>query len=345
MRNQLSVERFTVVSASIGGLLVMAALVQNQLAPGEGYGLASFQENSVVFGWTASYALLALLSLTVRTKSIRGSLLGGIAVGIALAAVLLNGAKASALAVLLAGLVSSPVLYAAWSIRPRRLSRGRAAALGVALGVALAIIPLTLPADLTLPVSIGNPFSQGNAEGTSQRNAASTSGNSGEVRSSDIAAPIAKQVVSNSVIGRTAHASTDKSLGIRQLAWSVAVGDFETSPLLGHGTGSFHAEGIFSEYEYRWSVDYPHSIALEAAAETGIIGLVLLVAACIAALKTVWAASSCAPSSPASFFLLSGFVFSVVVTQFSGDLQMNRAIWIFAGISWGLAAHKIRGTK
>lgn len=332
--------RLALSSAVVGGILVVAALVHRILYPPAYYGLASFQENSIVFGWTASLASLALLSKAVTASSVRRSFALGSLVGASIAALVLNGGRGAALAELCALAAVSGFFLRAWKVQSRARLLGWA--LGGMFSILLVFLAVAAPFPLSLRVwpsenvTAGAP-ANGGITGVTPANGSETTSNKTESTGSQALKPAIDQTLAQSVIGRTANIQHDPSAALRLGMWRQALTDLAASPLAGQGTGSFRAEVMFAGQ--LWVMDsYPHNILLEAASETGAIGLVLLVIALASAARATWKASAIVSIGPSYIFLLGGFVFSLVESQLSGDLQMNRNIWIFAGVSWGLMA-------
>jgi len=99
------------------------------------------------------------------------------------------------------------------------------------------------------------------------------------------------------------------------------------SPIIGTGLGSFSGvvpdtENIGNFYEY------PHNVPLEVAAETGLVGFLLLFAPLIAAWWALsWAGIRRASPAIASLIVIVGVFF--VVANISGDIPSDRGMWIF----------------
>jgi len=68
----------------------------------------------------------------------------------------------------------------------------------------------------------------------------------------------------------------DGDVAIRLSAFKFALGMFERSPLVGNGTASFAAE-TEDDWELG-SIDHPHNLPLQVAAEYGVVGLLVLAA-------------------------------------------------------------------
>jgi hypothetical protein len=106
-------------------------------------------------------------------------------------------------------------------------------------------------------------------------------------------------------------------------AWQM----FVQHPVFGAGPGSFL--GRVTTYSY------PHNVPMEIAAETGLVGItVLLVPLAVGFVRL--ALSGARAASPAVGSLLAILVVFAVVSNLSGDLPSARALWIF-----GLVALKL----
>ena len=135
--------------------------------------------------------------------------------------------------------------------------------------------------------------------------------------------------------------SAEERVGV----WSQALDAFRENVLFGLGTGGFERIAPTDIY--------PHNILLEAAAELGILGLLLVLALLIvgaARLVRVWASASGGDQLQAA--LVVALFGSAIVNAFvSGDIQSNWAIWLSLGIGLGLgvrgeaAAILARGTE
>ncbi len=129
----------------------------------------------------------------------------------------------------------------------------------------------------------------------------------------------------------------DVSNGRYQI-WSEAWTAFGDHPLTGIGTGSFSQidpVGI-----------YPHNIFLEAAAELGLVGLLLvggLIALAAGHLGRAWRHSTGEDRHHTA--LVGAYLTAAVVNaQFSADLPRNSSVWLGFGLALGLA-HRIVPTS
>jgi O-antigen ligase len=114
--------------------------------------------------------------------------------------------------------------------------------------------------------------------------------------------------------------------------WSEAWHAFVTHPLFGLGTGGFaQIEPVYQ---------YPHNVILEAAAELGLVGLVVLLAFLVPTVKPLLAAwrSSTGAERAAAALIAALLASSVVNALLSDSLEASSGIWFAAGLAYGLAA-------
>jgi O-antigen ligase len=79
---------------------------------------------------------------------------------------------------------------------------------------------------------------------------------------------------------------------------------------------------------------YPHNLVLEIAAEEGVLGLAALGSLLLTvflALRRIWR------SSPDLSFIAPVFAFSLLATMTSGDINVNRPLWLWCGMIFALA--------
>jgi O-antigen ligase len=101
--------------------------------------------------------------------------------------------------------------------------------------------------------------------------------------------------------------------------------------VLGTGVGSF--AGVIPNTSTIGTTiggvyQYPHNVPLEVAAETGLIGFLLLFVPLLATwLALFW--TGIQRASPAIAALLSFVAIFFVVANLSGDLPSNRGMWVF----------------
>ena len=109
--------------------------------------------------------------------------------------------------------------------------------------------------------------------------------------------------------------------GDRDQLLGTAWGMFVEHPVFGAGLGSF--VGRVTTYSY------PHNVPLEIAAETGLVGIAVLLGPLAVGIVRL-AALGIRAASPAIASLLTIVVVFAVVSNLSGDLPSARAFWIFA---------------
>jgi len=126
--------------------------------------------------------------------------------------------------------------------------------------------------------------------------------------------------------GRLLEEGGDDSIIARVEAYQTAWRMFVTSPIIGHGTGSYRA--------YHNEYSYPHNILLETMAENGIIGLILLLGFIGSVLAGVWRKLRGTDGRERLLVATVGmiFLFVLIGAQFSGDLS-SRSLWFTAGLA------------
>lgn len=106
---------------------------------------------------------------------------------------------------------------------------------------------------------------------------------------------------------------------------------FGQNPVLGTGLGSF--AGVLPNTSTIGSViggvyQYPHNVPLEVAAETGLIGFLLMIVPLLATwLALLW--TGIKRASPAIAALMMFVTIFFVVANLSGDIPSDRGMWIF----------------
>lgn len=109
--------------------------------------------------------------------------------------------------------------------------------------------------------------------------------------------------------------------------WALAM--FAEKPLLGWGLGGW------SYYVFdRDTPSYPHNLILEIAAEEGVMGLAALgtlLLTVFLAIRRIWR------KSPDLSFIMPVFAFSFLATLTSGDINVNRPLWLWCGVIFALA--------
>ena len=107
---------------------------------------------------------------------------------------------------------------------------------------------------------------------------------------------------------------------------SIAIYDFQESPLIGSGLGGYGVDiSVIGAY--------PHNLILEIAGEQGIVGLLLLFATLALGLAAFWANRGCPYAIPYLALAVSVFVGAMV----SGDFFDSRLLWfalLYSGASF-----------
>lgn len=147
---------------------------------------------------------------------------------------------------------------------------------------------------------------------------------------------VVPQVLPNSTISRSFEVVTDSGTAVtangRIELWERAYDALATHPLQGLGTGGFaRLEPLLL---------YPHNLLLETWAELGLVGFLLLVAflgATIARLSQAWRGAPSADDRLMAAAIAGLFSAALVNAMFSGAIQNNRSVWLWAGLAIGLA--------
>jgi len=117
--------------------------------------------------------------------------------------------------------------------------------------------------------------------------------------------------------------------GRRLTLYRWALSMFAEKPLTGWGLGGW------SYYVFdRDTPSYPHNLVLEIAAEEGVMGLTALgtlLFTVFLAIRNVWR------RSPDLSFVVPVFTFSFLATLTSGDINVNRPLWLWCGVIFALA--------
>ena len=107
-------------------------------------------------------------------------------------------------------------------------------------------------------------------------------------------------------------------------AWFSSI----TSFFLGLGAGGFSS--LFIWRDWRW---YPHNLFFEIIAELGLIGLVIGVLFIIKSYQIINKGIQRGSFTDHSALWVAGTVVMFIAAQFSGDINDNRILWMFIGIS------------
>ena len=114
---------------------------------------------------------------------------------------------------------------------------------------------------------------------------------------------------------------------LRAQAIQISFDQWLSSPLFGIGLRDLQVPvsvGTFADV-----LTYPHNIIMETLSQTGLVGLILLLAGIAVPLGVV-ATYTRLRTDPVVAVLVGAFIFYFVSAQFSGDLQINRYVWTFA---------------
>jgi O-antigen ligase len=117
--------------------------------------------------------------------------------------------------------------------------------------------------------------------------------------------------------------------GRRLTLYRWALKMFVEKPVTGWGLGGW------SYYVFDRDIPaYPHNLVLEIAAEEGVMGLAALgtlLFTVFLALRRIWR------SFPDLSFIAPVFAFSLLATMTSGDINVNRPLWLWCGMIFALA--------
>lgn len=130
----------------------------------------------------------------------------------------------------------------------------------------------------------------------------------------------------------------------RYTAFGQAVDLIETRPLVGVGAGGFQSVGMLT----RAREDYPHNMLLEVWAELGLVALVVLVVSIAAVLAALVRGAWRLPSGSARsllYVVVGVFVFNLLETLTTGDLNENRTFWGVSGLAWLLVRYGVPGAS
>ena len=107
-------------------------------------------------------------------------------------------------------------------------------------------------------------------------------------------------------------------------AWFSSV----TSFFVGLGSGGFSS--LFIWRDWRW---YPHNLFFEIIVELGLVGLIIVVLFIIKSYQIFNKGIHGGSLSDHSALWVAGTVVMFIAAQFSGDINDNRILWMFIGIS------------
>jgi O-antigen ligase len=136
--------------------------------------------------------------------------------------------------------------------------------------------------------------------------------------------------------------------------YRTGIDSFFTNPVWGVGLGNFYAYSLLYQVTSR---TYAHNLIIEVFSETGLIGGILfffpLVYTLSMGAKIVKRPMNFInPNVFAPVTCFAAFIFFSLSAMFSGDIQVNRYLWLFAFLVWQLSKQnsvpllqEIRGTK
>jgi O-antigen ligase len=146
--------------------------------------------------------------------------------------------------------------------------------------------------------------------------------------------------------GRACHCVTDRivsletSPGDRDLLLKHGVQMFLHQPVLGAGVGAF-AGSVPDSLHPDQFYQYPHNVLVELAAETGVIGLLLVFAPLVAGWAILFWRGVHEGSPQIAVILLITAVFFTVASV-SGDIPSDRGLWIFGIVALKLGFDGLR---
>lgn len=118
---------------------------------------------------------------------------------------------------------------------------------------------------------------------------------------------------------------------------------FRQNPLLGKGVGSF-AGAVADSLHPGTLYQYPHNVMLESAAETGLIGFVLLFVPLFAGwARLFWRGITGRSGAIAALLAILAVFFTVA--NLSGDIPSERGLWIFGAVALKLGFEAARAPR
>lgn len=111
--------------------------------------------------------------------------------------------------------------------------------------------------------------------------------------------------------------SEDEAIESRIEGYKVGVQMISDSPLIGRGFGGF--KSFYKGNKIGYIINYPHNIFIEAFAEMGAAGLLLIIFLIIVILKK---------SFDISYQLFAVIIFSLWLAQFSKDIPSQTTLWV-----------------
>jgi hypothetical protein len=149
-----------------------------------------------------------------------------------------------------------------------------------------------------------------------------------------VAAALVVQLVPGNAVQRTLSVLTGTDNGVssngRTALWSEAWHTFVSHPLAGIGTGGFaHLDPVER---------FPHNLLLEAGAELGIVGVLLVVGILGYGVAAVVRALRTDDDRVRGYAALAAALFAAAIVNalFSGDIETNDPVWLALGLGIGL---------
>lgn len=121
------------------------------------------------------------------------------------------------------------------------------------------------------------------------------------------------------------------TIGSRLDFWNLSLMTWASSLkniFVGLGSGGFSS--LFIWRDFTW---YPHNMFFEILVELGIIGIGLIIAVIMAIIKTISRAINKQLFSNVTSQWVAALLVTFISAQFSGDINDNRVLWLFAGIT------------
>jgi len=121
------------------------------------------------------------------------------------------------------------------------------------------------------------------------------------------------------------------TIAMRLQYWELSISEWLRSiktVLIGVGSGGFSSFYILRDYKF-----YPHNMFVEVLLELGVIGLSLLVLFWYKIAKILFSIIKIESISIISAMWIIAAVVSFLGAQFSGDINGNRVVWMFAAIA------------
>jgi O-antigen ligase len=121
--------------------------------------------------------------------------------------------------------------------------------------------------------------------------------------------------------------------------YRTGIDSFVTNPVWGVGLGNFYSYSLFYQITFR---TYAHNLIIEVFSETGLIGGILFFFPLVYTLSigaeiVKRPMNFIKPNVFAPVVCFAAFIFFSLSSMFSGDIQVNRYLWLFAFLVWQLS--------